>query len=581
MGTFKTRRALIGSLRTRMLLMMMAAFLAVSVPAYFSFTWIVNSAVVTLGTLFAEKQILFDRYRGLGALMQEVKLAETLARAPAILEWAQDEDNAERQQRGLAELEHYRAAFGDKSYFFVVGASGNYYFNDAANSYDGEQLRYRLSRDNLRDGWYYKTTALGEGCHLNVDHDDVLAVTKVWINCVIRDDDGVIGVLGSGLDLSAFISEVVDIPQTGVTAMFVDRSGAVQAHRDPRLVDFHSITKEGDSKKTIYSLIDKPQDRAMLGELMREVTSGEVLVRSRFMQVDGREVLVGVGYLDRLGWYNVTFMDVDEIIDRDLFLPIGLLLAAIMAGGALVVSLVFKRRVLDRLARIEGRFTAVREGDFAPIPTDPGKDEIGRLSQAFVAMASTVGSNTQMLEQMVEERTEQLRLLAYRDQLTAIANRRGFVDAYEKVQAEADISGARLGLLLIDIDRFKDINDGFGHHAGDQVIVEIARRLLMVMRPTDVCGRWGGDEFIVLINDVGTKGLRTIAEAVKRAVSVGPVTLQDEREVPVTASIGACLIEPGDDIDTVVDMADTALYRAKSEGRDRVTVFDPQREAAA
>src|SRR5690606_21706744 len=204
-----------------------------------------------------EKQILFDRYRGLGALMQEVKLAETLARSSAIEAWARQEDNPVLREKGIAELEHFREAFSDHSYFFVVGASGNYYFNDAANSYAGRQLSHRLSRDNPRDGWYFQTAALGAGCHLNVDHDDALAVTKVWINCVIRDGETVLGVLGSGLDLTSFIREVVDIPQTGVTAMFVDRSGAVQAHRDARLVDFHSLTKQMSNKKTVFSLLDR------------------------------------------------------------------------------------------------------------------------------------------------------------------------------------------------------------------------------------------------------------------------------------------------------------------------------------
>lgn len=558
-----------------MLLLTLVAFVAISIPAYVSFVWIVNSTVIKLGTLFAEKQILFDRYRGLGALMQEVKLAETLARAPAIREWALDEQSAEKKVRGLAELEHYREAFTDRSYFFVVDASGNYYFNDAANSYAGKQLSHRLSRDNPRDAWYYKTAALGEGCHLNVDHDDVLAVTKVWINCVIRDGDRVIGVLGSGLDLTSFVREVVDIPQTGVTAMFVDRSGALQAHRDPRLIDFHSFTKDLANKKTIFSLIDRVEDQAVLAQLMKDVTSGEVLVKSAFLQVEGREMLVGVGYLDRLGWYNVTFMDVDKIIDRGLFLPIGLLLAAIMIAGALLIGLVFKRSVLDRLARVETRFAAIKEGNFASVPVDPGKDEIGRLSHAFAAMAASVGDNTQMLEQMVQERTEELKALAYLDQLTSIPNRRGFIDAYARVQERANATGARLGLLLIDVDRFKSVNDGFGHQAGDKVVIETARRLSKVIRPTDVCGRWGGDEFIVLINDIGNMGLHAIADAILRRLCDTPVKLDDTREVRMTVSIGACAVEARESIEVAADMADAALYRAKAEGRDRVVVFDP------
>ena len=570
-----SRRSLAGSLRTRVLVLTLLAFAAISVPAYFSFVWIVNSTVVTLGTLFAEKQILFDRYRGLGALMQEVKLAETLARSEAVVEWAKNETNRERQARGIAELEHYREAFSDHSYFFAIAGSGNYYFNDAANAYAGKQLSHTLSRDNPRDAWFYTTLALGEGCHLNVDNDDELQVTKVWFNCVVTDGQRPVGVLGSGLDLTSFIREVVDIPQRGVQAMFVDRSGALQAHRDPRLIDFHSFTKELANKKTIFSLIDKLDDQKALRQLMTEVTSGDVVVKSRFMQVAGHEMLVGVGYLDQLGWYNITFMDVDTIIDRSLFLPIGLLLVAVMLACALLIAFAFKRRVLDRLKRVESRMQAVKEGDLAPVPADLGSDEIGQLSQTFSSMAATVSDNTKMLEQMVQERTEELQRLAYRDQLTDIFNRRGFINAFADLQAKA--GDDRLAMLLIDIDDFKGINDGFGHLAGDQVVAETAKRISDIIRPTDVCGRWGGDEFIVLINGLGTRGLRSIAEVIRKAVSGPALMLPDGREVTMTLSIGACLVEASDSIDHAVDMADAALYAAKSQGRDRVVVHDPVR----
>lgn len=569
-----SKRSLVGSLRTRVLVLTLLAFAAISVPAYFSFVWIVNSTVVTLGTLFAEKQILFDRYRGLGALMQEVKLAETLARSDAVVEWAKDETNRERYARGIAELEHYRQAFSDHSYFFAVAGSGNYYFNDAENNYGGKQLSHTLSRDNPRDAWFYKTLALGEGCHLNVDNDDALQVTKVWFNCVVTDGQKPVGVLGSGLDLTSFIREVVDIPQRGVQAMFVDRSGALQAHRDPRLIDFHSFTKELANKKTIFSLIDKRTDQEALRQLMADVTSGDVVVKSQFMQVAGHEMLVGVGYLDQLGWYNVTFMDVDTIIDRSLFLPIGLLLVAVMLISALLIAFAFKRRVLDRLSRVESRMQAVKEGDLAPVPADLGSDEIGRLSQTFSSMAATVSDHTKMLEQMVQERTEELQRLAYRDQLTDIFNRRGFIQALADVQAKG--GGDGVAMLLIDIDDFKGINDSFGHLAGDQVVAETARRIADIIRPTDVCGRWGGDEFIVLINGLGTRGLRAIAEVIRKTVT-GPIVLPDGREVKMTLSLGACLVEPEDSIDTTVDMADAALYAAKSQGRDRVVVYDPVR----
>ena len=123
----QTRRPLFSSLRTRVLLVTLLGFLAVAAPAYWGFTTLVNSTVVQLGTLFAEKQILFDRYRGLGALMQEVALAETLTRSPVVRDWARDEANPAKQGRAISELEQYRSSFSDHSYFFVINASGKYY----------------------------------------------------------------------------------------------------------------------------------------------------------------------------------------------------------------------------------------------------------------------------------------------------------------------------------------------------------------------------------------------------------------------------------------------------------------------
>ena len=382
-----------------------------------------------------------------------------------------------------------------------------------------------------------------------------------------------LGVLGTGIDLTAFIRDVVDIPQKGVQAIFVDQTGAIQAHRDPRFIDFHSLTNAIETKRTIFSLIDSPADQALLKQMMTEVTSDQVAVRSNFMRIDGRQMLVGVGYLDKLGWYNVAVMDVDAIIDRSLFLPIGLLLAATMIVVALVIAFIFKLGVVDRLRKVEKGVVAVREDIKAPVPADTGNDEIGRLSRSFATMASSVQDNMRTLEHLVEERTAELQSLAYRDQLTGIANRRGFAEGFDGIKSAAK-PNARLALLLIDIDRFKIINDTHGHQAGDEVATEVARRIATVLRPTDTCGRWGGDEFIVLFSDLGVRPLRTIADAVRRGLS-HPVTLRSGHDVSVTVSIGACLVEADETLDQVADMADAALYIAKEEGRDRVSVYDP------
>jgi diguanylate cyclase (GGDEF)-like protein len=568
-------RSLARGLKARVLGWTMAILIAIAVPAAGVFIWIVDSTVVKLGTLFAEKQILFDRYRGLESLMREVSLAETVARSPAILEWAQDEKDPDKTRRGLAELEHYRLSFKDQSYFAVLDGSGSYYFNDKTNSYENDRKRYVLSRTNPRDGWYYKTAALGSGCHLNVDHDDNLAVTKVWINCIIRSGERVLGVIGTGVDLSQFIREVVDIPQTGVQSMFVDRNGAVQAHRDPRLVDFHSLTKDIKAKQTIFRLLDRESDRSALATMMAQVAQGDALVQSRFMHIDGHEVLVGVGYLDRLGWFNITVMDIDKIIDRSLFVPIACLLAAMLLAAAALMTLLFKRSVLDRLAGVEKATQRVQAGEFDAIETDPGNDEIGRLSRALGEMARTVGDNTNRLEELVRERTEKLERLAHIDPLTGIYNRRGFERAFDNEQNRARRSGRQAGLLLIDIDNLKPVNDARGHQVGDEAIVEIARRMTGLLRNYDICARWGGDEFILLVSDASLASLASVAAKIVHIVQETPVLLSDGSTIALTVSVGACPVQSDDTLANAASHADAALYAAKHRGRDTFTVCDP------
>ncbi len=573
------RAAVATSLRTRVFLLIVAVFVAVSVPAYVAFDWIIGKTTMTLGSLFAEKQILFDRYRGLETLLREASLAETLARSPAIIAWAQNETDPAVGARGLAELEHYRQAFADGSVFLVVDGSGNYYFNDRDGTFTGQELRYRVDRANPRDGWYFTTIAREPTCQLNVDHDDNIGVTKVWVNCLVRVENKVLGVVGTGIDLTAFIRDVVAIPQKGVQSLFVDESGAIQAHRDPDMVDFHSLTKDTKAKKTIFLEVDDETDRQTLAAMMADVKSGRVPVRSAFLTIDGEPMLAGVGYLGEIGWFNVTLMDIDEIIDRRLFLPVGVLLAVMLAVAAVLVTLLFKRQVLDRLARLEAGVRQLRAGDLPAAPPDGGRDEIGRLSEAFVAMATAVIDQKKTLERMVEERTEQLERLANLDPLTDVLNRRGFEQAVEAERSWAGRNGTDLGLLLVDLDALKEINDSRGHPAGDRVLMEVARRITRSMRRQDICGRWGGDEFVVLVSECDEFALSRFAERLLVAVRRTPIEFDDGSVATVTVSIGACMVDITRSVEISAAKADAALYTAKSGGRNRLVMYDPVRHA--
>lgn len=165
-----------------------------------------------------------------------------------------------------------------------------------------------------------------------------------------------------------------------------------------------------------------------------------------------------------------------------------------------------------------------------------------------------------------------LERMAFVDALTEVHNRR-----YVDHQLREQISLVRryqqpLSVLLCDIDHFKQINDHLGHSGGDRVLVEVARLLRAHVRGADIVGRWGGEEFIVVMHMTDVEGALTVAERMRVAVEQSPVVAGRS----VTVSIGVSTYEPGDTFDSLLHRADDALYRAKRAGRNRVTVAAQQ-----
>jgi diguanylate cyclase (GGDEF)-like protein len=133
--------------------------------------------------------------------------------------------------------------------------------------------------------------------------------------------------------------------------------------------------------------------------------------------------------------------------------------------------------------------------------------------------------------------------------------------------------------LMLDIDHFKRINDNYGHAAGDEVLREIAHRVEAQVRVSDVAARYGGEEFVVLLPATDKRSAEALAERIRRAISAAPIRVTDSESETMTASIGiagTAQLDTKDDLKTLGESllarADVALYRAKSEGRDRVAV---------
>lgn len=181
-----------------------------------------------------------------------------------------------------------------------------------------------------------------------------------------------------------------------------------------------------------------------------------------------------------------------------------------------------------------------------------------------------VGQRFVELNRELLESRERLKLQALTDALTGVMNRRAILQTLEQEIARADRDGEVVAVGMMDIDLFKGVNDTLGHAAGDEVLREVVRRSADSLRSYDFLGRFGGEEFLLILPGAGLEDIRPILERVRTAVGASPVPV-GTRRVGVTVSIGGA-VRTGESVDDLIRSADAALYAAKAGGRNRVMV---------
>jgi diguanylate cyclase (GGDEF)-like protein len=208
--------------------------------------------------------------------------------------------------------------------------------------------------------------------------------------------------------------------------------------------------------------------------------------------------------------------------------------------------------------------------------------QLGQRTRELEFAGRTARELAEQLEARVDERTAELRraneklaTLAAVDTLTGLYNRRGLLDIAQREFALSRRHGRSLALMVIDLDHFKAVNDRFGHLAGDEVLKHCADVLRGCMRASDTCGRYGGEEFVVVALETDMLGAVICAKRICEAFRKSPVASLAGAPV-VTVSAGVTTLGREDQsVDAVLRRADEALYRAKSEGRDRVVHIAP------
>ncbi len=202
--------------------------------------------------------------------------------------------------------------------------------------------------------------------------------------------------------------------------------------------------------------------------------------------------------------------------------------------------------------------------------------QLGVLSLVLVAFSIVAGyissmrQNLNMSKAELEKSVLLIREMAIRDDLTGFYNRNHLMELIEYERNRYTRTGSSVfTLAMLDIDHFKNVNDAHGHQAGDQVLKTLAGLIRKTLRGTDFCGRYGGEEFLIVLTQTNIDGAKIFAERIRNLIDNTKLT-ESGHEIKITASIGLAEYKAQEDIEKTIHRADIALYEAKNKGRNRV-----------
>lgn len=358
-------------------------------------------------------------------------------------------------------------------------------------------------------------------------------------------------------------------------------------------------------------------NRELLRTLSLQVLNEPDVLAVRVTDRDGKEV-VAVGEVDvplmltEGGRGDVlvfrqpvlsTQLALDDLEDKPAVQQIGTVAVALswkqtrqeqikIMAVVIVATLVFlllvlygvfraSRKLIDPVYRLSGAIQAIGRGELhTRIRHEVEIDELGKLTDGINVMAQQLQQERAQLQLRIDEATEQLRQLAFFDTLTGLPNRRLLSDRLNQVLAASMRSGRYAAVMFLDLDKFKPLNDKYGHSVGDLLLVDAARRIESCLRAVDTVARFGGDEFVVLLNELDVDRERSIrqaqivAEKIRATLSQPYHLLYQTAGQPPLAVSHECTVSIGMVLfhgqqanhEQILARADAAMYQAKESG---------------
>lgn len=377
-----------------------------------------------------------------------------------------------------------------------------------------------------------------------------------------------------------------NIPSTGITyAKRVEKSSTVVGI-DVLIYDirklFEKHIRNSYSNAFLFdksmNIISSLKDNKNLEKFLSKIESKERLYKPTTVKIEGIKYVVQINPVNK-NEYLAFFAQYEELISfykTQIYEIMTIFLLSIILLIPLVIYL--SRIIVRPIDILTNQSRKVEKREFKDIKiVKTSVLEVAELSNSMYTMSQAIHSYQNSLEKKVMERTKQLKKkneellkLSVTDKLTNLYNRVKIDKVLEEQFQLAKRYKTPFSLILMDIDFFKKVNDNYGHKIGDDVLIETAKVLEHHIRKTDILGRWGGEEFMVITPHTTLEGAVSLAKELNKAVAKHQYSTYEKK---VTISLGVCSFEEKFDIDKMTIKADEALYRAKENGRDRVEFY--------